>query len=137
METYSLGYRTLTFWGQPPNLNSTLKRITSKATNKAKVMLAREKSAILAGELKSLDGVHVCMRRERVGKYGTLKTTICQSPVSLIRHKRAVNGKPKEAGIATSVKTSMFKGEPKAIAIPKQRKEYVFRFGEVAYKTAI
>ena len=137
MEPYSLGYRTLTFWGQPPNLNSTLKRITSKATNKAKVMMAREKSAKMAGELKSLDGVHVCMRRERVGKYASSRNLIAQSPVSIIRHKRAVNGKPKEAGNATSIKTSMFKGEPKAISIPKQRKEYVFRFGEVAYKTAI
>lgn len=137
MEAYNLGYRSLTFWGQPPQTNALLKGIASKASHKAKIMLAREKTAILAGSIKSLDGTHAMMRRERIGKYGCVRNLIEPSPVSIVRNTRKVtkvDGKPKEAEYNV---VNVNQGAPKKTFLAKKPKEYVFRFGEKAITTAI
>jgi len=138
MENYNQGYRSIDFWGKPPIIHSVLRKITAKASHKAKVMLAREKSAIMSGLVKSLDGVHVMMRRERVGKYGCTRNLVTPSPVTIIRTSRKQDGKPKEAERDNAtIKTAMFKDVPARTKAVSKKKEYVFRFGEVAIATSI
>ncbi|MBU6390920.1 MAG: hypothetical protein KGQ83_01610 [Planctomycetes bacterium] len=89
-------------------------------------MRKREANAIKAGVIKSLDGIHAMMRRERVGKYGAIYGGVDQSPVSAVR-----NARKKAEARSEPVDTAPKWREA------KRKTEYVFRFGETAIKSVI